>query len=1037
MPWILVAESEGRFAERIRDGLAADGWQVEIVASAEAADAAVARHSPELVLVSSELAGAAEIAGRYSRRSGGCGVVALLPEIGGGEATRDAADDSLSKPFTDQDLRLTVRRLSTSGRAPRTPPAAGAGEHRMTSQDLFGDVLAEMGEMDGSAPGGARAAPAPAPPATPPAPRAPAPPPRPAPSAAARSSSDVDKVLEKTLSGLLQKGSKPKPAARKRDAGVDDLLSKTLSDLEPTKRPATPRPAPPRPAPPPEAEPAFQAMPPLPDSLPEPAPPPSAETPPEAAAGSGAPREPRTGGVDELLERVRQMPPRVEPKRASRDFDFSELDVLAHPKAHEPGPAAGEPLATQRVPVPSALLGAPASNQFGQYTLLDRIAVGGMAEVWKARMKGVEGFQKTVAIKKILPHLTDSSDFVTMFVDEAKLAAQLNHNNIIHIYDLGKIGDDYYIAMEFVDGRDLRSILNLARERDRPLPMGLALLVASRLASALDYAHRKRDFEGRELGLVHRDVSPQNVLISFEGDIKLCDFGIVKAVTKTSKTQMGALKGKLQYMSPEQAWGRTVDARSDIFSLGSLLFEMLTGRRLFAGESEMSVLDAVREGRIQAPRDLDPRIPLEVNNLVLRALAKEPGDRYESAGAMQREIDSILTTLQPPTTPLELAGYLKDLVGPSGAAEAAATARPATASGSGVEPAPPPALAPVPEFQAIPPLERSRPAAGFDSALEAAPARGRNLVWMAIGALAVLAVAGYLLFGRKPAPAAGPETPPAATTESAPEAGGAEAPAATGTESSAATTSPADVAKIVDDEVRKHQQELKQKYQEELDRKQKELAAAKAPTEEPKTAPPTAEGAKPKPETAKPNAETAPSGAAAPAPVAAAPAAAVPSATTAAAPASSSPPATTSPAPTTSAPATTPPTAAPATAAANASVTKPSATPAPPPLPRPTTKEGDLVQPGPGVTIPVLVSIDKPEYPPIARRMKVEGTVILSLLVDENGRVLEVRLERGVQQNVGINEAAEAAARSAKFRPATKDGVRVKIWYQLTIPFKL
>ena len=232
-----------------------------------------------------------------------------------------------------------------------------------------------------------------------------------------------------------------------------------------------------------------------------------------------------------------------------------------------------------------------------------------MAEVWKARMTGVEGFQKTVAIKKILPHLTDSSDFVEMFVDEAKLAAQLNHAHIIHIYDLGRIEGDYYIAMEYVEGENLRAILNAARERGRPLPVGLALHVAARLASALDYAHRKRDFEDQSLDLVHRDVSPQNVLIGYEGTIKLCDFGIVKAVSKTSHTRMGALKGKLQYMSPEQAWGRNVDGRSDIFSLGALLFEMLTGRRLFSGDSEMEVLEAVRECRIQAPGNARPERP--------------------------------------------------------------------------------------------------------------------------------------------------------------------------------------------------------------------------------------------------------------------------------------------------------------------------------------------------------------------------------------------------------------------------------------------
>ena len=248
-------------------------------------------------------------------------------------------------------------------------------------------------------------------------------------------------------------------------------------------------------------------------------------------------------------------------------------------------------------------------EQFGQYALLERIAVGGMAEVWKARMRGVEGFQKTVAIKRILPHLTDSGDFVSMFVDEAKLAAQLSHPNIIHIYDLGKIGQHYYIAMEYVEGQNLRAILNARPRRAMPLPVGLDLLIGARLASALDYAHRKRDFDHREMGLVHRDVSPQNVLISYDGDIKLCDFGIAKAVANASRTQMGALKGKLQYMSPEQAWGRPVDPRSDIFSLGSLLFEMLTGRRLFTGDNEISVLEAVRECHVEEPSRAQPGDP--------------------------------------------------------------------------------------------------------------------------------------------------------------------------------------------------------------------------------------------------------------------------------------------------------------------------------------------------------------------------------------------------------------------------------------------
>ncbi|MCL4840007.1 MAG: serine/threonine protein kinase, partial [Thermoanaerobaculia bacterium] len=459
--------------------------------------------------------------------------------------------------------------------------------------------------------------------------------------------------------------------------------------------PATPAAPEPPPTAPPEPEPVAAApaeVPPAPGETPAPPPPVSEATPevtPEPAAAAPAAPPP---------------PARPEAERASRrpgtDVDLSAIEALARPKTRPAkGPGMGADLAaTQRIATkPGA--DRPKSDVLGDYQLLERIAVGGMAEVWKARKRGVEGFQKTVAIKRILPHLTDSSDFVTMFIDEAKLAAQLDHNHIIHIYDLGKAGDDFYIAMEFVEGKDLRSILNAARQKGRPIPLGLSLLVASRLASALDYAHRKKDFDGRELGLVHRDVSPQNVLISYEGEIKLCDFGIVKAVTKASKTQMGALKGKLQYMSPEQAWGRPVDARSDIFSLGSILFEMLTGRRLFAGDSEMSVLEAVREGRIQAPRDLDARLPLEVNTLVLRALAKEPGERFQTAGEMQREIEKVLFALKPTPAQSDLATYVRrlfDLDQAPAATRAPAAPAPAAVAARAPAPAPAPAAAPAP-----------------------------------------------------------------------------------------------------------------------------------------------------------------------------------------------------------------------------------------------------------------------------------------------------------------------------------------------------
>lgn len=324
----------------------------------------------------------------------------------------------------------------------------------------------------------------------------------------------------------------------------------------------------------------------------------------------------------------------------------------------------GDDLSTRHLPAVSS--GSQEDGQrFGDYSLLERVAVGGMAEVWRSRRRGVEGFQKTVAIKRILSHLTDTSDFIDMFIDEAKLAAQLSHANITQIYDLGKADGDFFIAMEYVEGKDLRTLFKNLQEAGQSLPLGLGLLIVAAVARALDYAHRKRDFDDRALGLVHRDVSPQNVLLSYEGEIKLCDFGIVKAVAKASTTQMGALKGKLQYMSPEQAWGKTVDGRSDIFSLGSVLFEVVTGEKLFTGDSEISVLDAVRECRVRNPRELVPDLPGSVERIILKSLAKTPEQRYQTAGEMEQDIQAVLRELDPAPSQKDLASFLEFLYHPS------------------------------------------------------------------------------------------------------------------------------------------------------------------------------------------------------------------------------------------------------------------------------------------------------------------------------------------------------------------------------------
>lgn len=299
------------------------------------------------------------------------------------------------------------------------------------------------------------------------------------------------------------------------------------------------------------------------------------------------------------------------------------------------------------------------ADRFGPYELLDRVAIGGMAEVFKAKRTGVEGFEKIVALKRILPHLSDNKEFLDMFVDEAKMVAGLAHPSIVQIFDLGRIEKSYYIAMEYVHGHDLRTIMKRAREKGLRMPLDLSLRVVSQVCAALEYAHRKKDERGRPMEIVHRDVSPQNILISFEGEVKLVDFGIAKAATKASNTERGALRGKLLYMSPEQAWGRTIDRRSDVFSLGIVLYEMVTETKPFMGAgTEMTILELVRQSVITPAREVNPRVPEALDRVIMKTLAREPGERYQDAGQMQRGLERFLRE-RPPVTARDLARFLE------------------------------------------------------------------------------------------------------------------------------------------------------------------------------------------------------------------------------------------------------------------------------------------------------------------------------------------------------------------------------------------
>src|SRR5256885_1638865 len=280
---------------------------------------------------------------------------------------------------------------------------------------------------------------------------------------------------------------------------------------------------------------------------------------------------------------------------------------------------------------------------FGKYLLLDRINIGGMAEVWRGKTFGAGGFERLVAIKRILPNIAEDEEFISMFIDEAKITVQLNHANIAQVYELNHISNSYFIAMEYIPGKDMRAIFDRCRKKGEPAPIPLTCYVVGKCCEGLDYAHRK-NVNGRDMNIVHRDVSPQNVLISYEGEVKVIDFGIAKAIGKATKTQAGILKGKFGYMSPEQIRGLPLDRRSDVFALGVCLYEMLTGERLFIGDSDFSVLEKVRKAEVLPPSTYNRRIPEVLEKIVLKALAKEVEDRYQYASEVGDDLQRFLTS---------------------------------------------------------------------------------------------------------------------------------------------------------------------------------------------------------------------------------------------------------------------------------------------------------------------------------------------------------------------------------------------------------
>jgi tetratricopeptide (TPR) repeat protein len=298
--------------------------------------------------------------------------------------------------------------------------------------------------------------------------------------------------------------------------------------------------------------------------------------------------------------------------------------------------------------------------RFGKYLLLEKIAIGGMAELYRARITGTQGFEKIIVIKKLLPHLTNEVELVKAFIHEAKLAALLQHQNIVNIFDFGSMEGTYFIAMEHLFGKDLRLITEKSQEKSRPLSLDHALYIASKICEGLSYAHQLKDLQGNPLNIIHRDISPQNILVTYDGEVKIVDFGIAKAAGQNTKTREGVIKGKVSYMSPEQASGEAIDKRSDVFSTGILLYEMVTRSRMFDGDA-LQVLSKVREPQFEPSDKVAPELPPRVHAILQKALAKDPDQRYQSSGDMLLDLEECLYENNFRPTGRSVAQYMKAL----------------------------------------------------------------------------------------------------------------------------------------------------------------------------------------------------------------------------------------------------------------------------------------------------------------------------------------------------------------------------------------
>jgi serine/threonine protein kinase len=305
-----------------------------------------------------------------------------------------------------------------------------------------------------------------------------------------------------------------------------------------------------------------------------------------------------------------------------------------------------------------------AGTRMGKYEVLCRLATGGMAEIYLARQLGVLGFEKHVVVKRILPPFSSDPKFVQMFLDEARLAAQLQHQNIGQVYDIGQHDDTYFYAMEYLHGADVRAIARAASAGGERVPLPHALKIVHGVAAALHYAHERTDADDRPLDIVHRDVSPSNIIVTYAGGVKLVDFGIARATTRTIETHTGSLRGKLAYMSPEQCRAQSLDARADIFSLGIVMYELTTGQRLFrrGAESDYVVMNRIVYGEVPPPSAAMPGYPPALEAITLRALATDRNQRYQSARELLDDLENLSRREQRVMSSAGLATFLRGLI---------------------------------------------------------------------------------------------------------------------------------------------------------------------------------------------------------------------------------------------------------------------------------------------------------------------------------------------------------------------------------------